>query len=138
MQVISKKSIVAYGLPMFIWFIVFIIVLGDSLLYAIPIALIGVYIFLYIRSHALFIDDEGVWVFRGVFSWQKGIYGIKWDDFGEALFYQNITSWLLKSYTIKIKNRFRSEHEIVLTHMYLGDFAVTKINSVFMKKYRKK
>ena len=47
-QAISKKSIVAYGLPMSIWFIVFVVALGDSLLNAIPIALIGVYIFLYI------------------------------------------------------------------------------------------
>lgn len=138
LQVLSKKSIVAYVLPMSIWFVVFIASLTNSLLFAILIALIGLYIVLYIRSYTLFIDDEGVWVLRGVFSWQKGIYGIRWDEFGEGVFYQDLTSWILKSYTIEIKHKFKEGHKIRLKQMNNGDIAITKINTVFMQKYRRK
>lgn len=135
-QVLSKKSIVAYILPMFLWFVVFSISLGAPL-FLVVVILIGVYTVAYIRSYTLFIDDEGVWVFRGVFPWQKGIYGVKWSDFNEGVFFQNFASWALKSFTIEVKNRYKDEPEIVLKHMHNGDSAITKMNSVFLQKYRR-
>lgn len=137
-NILSKKSIVAYGIPISVWFIVFVISIEESLLYAVPIALIGIYIVFYIRSYTLFIDDKGVWVLRGVFLWQKGIYGIRWDEFGEGVFYQDLTSWILKSYTIEIKHKFKEGHKIRLTQMKNGDIAITKINTVYMQKYQRK
>ncbi len=137
LQELSKKSIVAYILPVSIWFVAFTISISGALLIVIFVILIGVYIVAYIRSYTLFIDDEGVWVFRGVFPWQKGIYGVKWGDFNEGVFSQNFASWVLRSFTIEVKNRYKEEPEIVLKHMHNGDYAITKMNSVFMHKYRR-
>lgn len=135
---LSKKSIIAYLLPMPIWLIAFVASLNIMPLFAIFIALIGVYVIVYIRSYTLFIDDEGVWVFRGVFPWQKGIYGVKWGDFNEGVFFQNFASWALRSFTIEVRNRYKKESEIILTHMNNGDRAIEKINYIFFKKYRSK
>lgn len=137
-QMLSKKSIVAYMLPMSIWFIAFTISLSGNLLFVIFIILTGVYTIAYIRSYTLFIDDEGVWVFCGVFPWQKGIYGVKWGNFNEGVFFQNFVSWASRSFTIEVKNRYKKEPEIMLMFMHNGDIAVTKMNSVFMQKYRRK
>lgn len=135
-QELSKKSIVAYILPMLLWFVFFSISLGTPL-FLMVVILIGVYTVAYIRSYTLFVDDEGVWVFRGVFPWQQGIYGVKWGDFNEGVFSQNFASWALRSFTIEVKNRYKEEPEIVLKHMHNGDYAITKMNSVFMHKYRR-
>jgi len=137
-QELSKKSIVAYVVPMFIWFVAFTISLSGTLVFVIFIILIGVYTVAYIRSYTLFMDDEGVWVFRGVFPWQKGIYGVKWGDFNEGVFFQNFASWALRSFTIEVKNRYKEEFEIMLRYMHNGDSAITKMNSKFMQKYRRK
>ena len=137
-QELSKKSIIAYILPVSIWFVAFTISLTGPLLFVIFVILTGVYTVAYIRSYTLFIDDEGVWVFRGVFPWQKGIYGVKWGDFNEGVFFQNFASWALRSFTIEVKNRYKKESEIVLAHMHNGDMAVTEMNSVFFQKYRRK
>lgn len=136
-QELSKKSIVAYVVPMSIWLIAFTLSLNGNLLFVIFVILIGVYTVVHIRSYTLFMDDEGVWVFRGVFPWQKGIYGVKWGDFNEGVFFQNFASWTLRSFTVGVKNRYKEESEIVLEHMYNGDYAITKMNSIFMQKYRK-
>ena len=136
-QILSKKSIFAYILPVATWLIILIIALAISFFFALPVFLIGLYYILLLKSYKLFIDDEGVWVFRGVNSWDQGIYGIKWSDFGEAVFIQNLDSWVFRTYTIEIKNRFKEEPIIRLEHMHNGDIAVSKINNLFMHKYRK-
>jgi hypothetical protein len=81
-----------------------------------------------IRSVVLYTDDEGVWVYNGIFPWSKGIYGVKWRDVEDAVYSANFLSWLLKSYTVRIGHRFTKSSEIVLSHIARGHEAVMHIN----------
>jgi len=130
--ILARKSFTAYIKPMGIWFVVSIIASAISGILSIIGLLIGIGIVLYIKSYTLFVDDEGIWVFRGIFPWNKGIYGVRWRDFGEAEFYLNPISWSLKSYRIHIKNRYKEQPEFVLKDMHKGDEAVSQINAMSM------
>ena len=117
-----------------IWFFVWLISMLVSGFFGFLMLLVGLYIFLYIRSYVLFMDSKGLWVFRGVFPWQRGFYGVKWIDFDESLFYQNLASWALRSFTILAKNKYKKEVEIELKHMHDGDKVVHQINNFFLNK----
>ncbi len=127
--VLARKSYVAYILPMGIWLTVWSFILMDgnvwlNLLWPV----VGVLIVMYLRSYVLFMDDLGVWLRRGIFPWDRGIVGVRWRDLREGLFYLNPLSWLTRSYTIEIGNRYQDEPEILLTQMYRGDQAIMRIN----------
>ena len=130
--ILAKKSITAYFVPIGIWFIVWVIALSISVLLGLLVLVIGIAIVMQIKSYTLFVDEDGVWVFSGIFPWNKGIYGVKWRDFGEATYFLNSISWMLNSYTIKISNKYKQEDEIVLKDMHNGNIAVSQINEMFM------
>jgi len=134
--VVAKKSYVAYIKPMGIWFIVWLLISSESFLLSIPLLFVGYGIYTYINSYKLFINDDGVWVCRGNMQWNTGIYGLRWDEFGMAQFYQDPISWTLKSYRIEVKHKYKEQAEIVLEHMLHGDIAVTQINEVAMRLKR--
>jgi hypothetical protein len=91
---------------------------------------LGVFIvqFLTIRSVVLYTNDQGVWVYSGIFPWSKGMRGVKWRDIEDAVYVPNFLSWLLKSYTVRIGHRFTKSSEIVLPHIARGHDAVMHIN----------
>ena len=130
--VLSRKSFVGYLKPMGIWLLVWLVSASISFWLSAIVLLIGVLIFFYIRSYRLFVDDAGIWVFRGIFPWDRGIYGLRWEEYGLAVFYQNPLSWILKSYTIHVKNKYKEETIIDLSDMYRGDEAVSQINAMAM------
>ena len=81
-----------------------------------------------LRSVLLFTDAHGVWVFRGILPWSKGVSGVKWRDLEDAAYFPNFMSWLLRSYTIRVGHRFTKTSEIVLRHIARGHEAVALIN----------
>lgn len=81
-----------------------------------------------IRSVVLYTDDQGVWVYSGIFPWSKGTRGVKWRDVEDAVYFPNFLSWLLKSYTVRIGHRFTKSSEITLSHIARGQAAVIHIN----------
>ena len=83
-----------------------------------------------VRSTALYTDAEGIWVYRGIFPWSKGSFGIKWRDVEDATFFQNFFSWLFKSYTVRVGHRFTKTSEIVLPHIKRGHEAAMHINDL--------
>lgn len=87
-----------------------------------------VYRTLEMQSGKLYYDDIGVWYYSGILPWKKGVSGVKWRDLDEAIYEQNFSSWLFKSYTIRIGHRFTKQNEIRLTHMHHGDQSVALIN----------
>lgn len=88
-----------------------------------------VYQILSIRSVLLFTNDEGVWVFSGIFPWSKGTAGVKWRDLEDAVYFTGFWSWALKSYTVRVGHRFTKSSEIVLPHIARGNVAVEHINT---------
>ena len=81
------------------------------------------------RSVVLYYDDAGVWVYSGVMPWSRGVVGVKWRDFDEAAYERNFSSWLTRSWTIRISERPNRANAILLTHMAGGKAAVVALNA---------
>lgn len=134
-HVLSRKSWVAYlGLAVLVGVLLFATwqLYGRyqyvSMVALLAAALFAIYGFFSLRSVELYFDDIGVWVFSGVFPWNKGVAGVKWRDLDECVYEPGLFSWLCKSYTLRISNRYTKVSEIALTNMSRGDEAVVRIN----------
>ncbi|MDR1614196.1 MAG: hypothetical protein LBS26_01365 [Campylobacteraceae bacterium] len=88
---------------------------------------------LHTRSVVLYTNDDGVWVYSGIFPWSKGSSGVKWRDIDEASFQTGFTSWLLKTYDIRVGHRFTKDSEIMLHNIFNGHEAVMHINKLHKK-----
>ena len=91
---------------------------------------------LYIHSFKLFTQEDGVWVYSGVFPWNKGVYGVKWRDLNEATFRQGFIGWLFKSYKVTLTNRYTANNEIILPHIKNGHEAAAHINDLHIGRVR--
>jgi len=131
-------SWIAYVSPIIIFLIIFSI--GVALfantykIAGIIVSLIAIVLvtfqFLSIRSITLYTDDDGVWVYRGILPWSKGVSGVKWRDLEDAVYLTGFLSWALRSYTIRIGHRFTKTSEIVLPNIARGNLAVEHINQL--------
>lgn len=90
----------------------------------------SVYKVLYMKSVRLYTDDIGVWLFRGVFPWSKGVIGVKWRDIEDAMYYTGFLSWMFRSYTVRIGHRFTKTSEIFVYNLAAGHKAVEHINQL--------
>lgn len=124
-RILARKSWTAYIRVFFL-----------GLLLTVPVVAFLVYQVMEIRSHQLYVDDIGIWHSRGILPWSKGISGVKWRDLDEAVFFQGMGSWLLKSYTVRIGHRFTKANEIVMTHMASGHQAVMTVNAMHQELVR--
>lgn len=82
----------------------------------------------YLTQIRLYTDDQGVWVFRGVFPWNRGVYGVNWRDFEDVIFFTGFFYWLAKGYPVTIRPRFSSNPKICLPPIHRGREAVEEIN----------
>ncbi len=148
-----KKSWVAYLrliIPTAIIFFISILVGGvivksifgnSSPLLPISFLMTGIYFvlsLLTIKSYKLFYDEDGIWVYSGIFPWNKGISGIKWRDLDEAVYQTGFVSWAVHSYSIRLSHRYTKASEILLKDMAKGDKAVATINELHIEYLRKK
>ena len=92
------------------------------------VALFFLHRVLMMYSVMLYIDDDGVWVYQGVFPWSRGSNGVKWRDLEEAVYFPNFFSWMFRSYTVRLTQRFTHEGQILLRNIYRGHTAVETIN----------
>ena len=129
-DVIARKAWTAYVWPTSVTVIVSAVMGSfDFFLGTLPV-LYFLYSIFMIRSYKLYINNEGVWIYSGIFPWNKGSNGVKWRDLDSAIYYTGFLSWAFKSYRMMISHRFTKDNEIFLTHMWCGDQAVMKINSL--------
>lgn len=102
---------------------------------AVVVALsIFAYQVLYLRSMIIFTNDDGVWVYRGLLPWNKGIVGVKWRDIEDAVFFTGFVSWMFNSYSIRVGHRFTKASEIYIANVKDGREAVGHINEVHRAK----
>jgi len=92
-------------------------------------ALIVGYRFLSIRSVQLYYDEAGVWLASGILPWKKKLNGVKWRDMDEASYESNFWSWLFRSYTVRISQRYTQDTEIFASGMARGKDAVASVNA---------
>ncbi|GFO61743.1 hypothetical protein GMST_40680 [Geomonas silvestris] len=137
-EIIGKKSWTAY-LPLFVVSLLVILLVAPILalisqhLAALFILVITVHLMSSVRalqSIYLYYNRTGVWVSYGFLPWNRGGYGVKWRDLEGAVYYTNFSSWIFKSYTVRISHRFTKTSEIYLTDMARGDLAVSRINEL--------
>lgn len=83
-----------------------------------------------IRAVKLFTDETGVWLFKGVFPWQKGYSGTKWADIGSAGYRTGFVSWALRSYRVEVEHRFTRTTELSVRHLRYGNLAVEHMNQI--------
>ena len=83
-------------------------------------------------SVRVFTDDAGVWMFSGIFPWEKGLRGVQWRDVGEAGYTQGLASWMFRSYSIRVSHRFTQGAELAVRNVHLGNLAVEHVNSVLI------
>jgi hypothetical protein len=133
---VYRISWVAYIKPVMLSLLAWLFALGLSqaniwAATALTLIIFGyaVYQVLMLRSVQLYTDADGVWVYRGIFPWNKGVSGVKWRDLEDAVFFPNFLSWALKSYTVRVGHRFTKSSEIVLRNITGGNDAVLHINS---------
>jgi len=81
-------------------------------------------------SVRMFTDENGVWMQSGIFPWEKGISGVQWRDVGQAGYTQGFLSWALRSYEVRVSNRFTNGAELYLRNVHRGNLAVEHVNSV--------
>lgn len=135
-----KLSWVAYVRPL----IVFLILCGLSVLLAavnewlcvvgvVVSFLLFVYQVLLLRTVSIYTNANGVWMFRGLFPWSKGITGVKWRDLEEASFFMGFVSWACNSYSIRVGHRFTKTSEMFIANVRDGKDAVEHINSTHMQ-----
>lgn len=86
-----------------------------------------------IRAVKIYSDEDGIWVYAGIFPWNRGSSGIKWRDLDEAVYFTGFFSWLFKSYTIKLTHRYTKSNEIVVADVWRGNKLVQEINERHME-----
>lgn len=89
-----------------------------------------VYQVLYLRSLRLFTDNEGVWLYRGILPWNKGIIGVKWRDVEDAVYLTGFVSWAFNAHSVRIGHRFTKTSELTIANVKDGRDAVAHINEV--------
>jgi hypothetical protein len=87
-----------------------------------------VYNVLFLKSVRLYTDDLGVWLYRGILPWSRGVRGVKWRDIEDATCYMGFFSWMFRSYTVRIGHRFTKTSEIIVPNLAQGHKAVEHIN----------
>ncbi len=132
---IFRISWVAYLKPVGVSLLALLVTIGvtqaniwASLVLALLILTYAAYQIFMLRSIQLYTDLDGVWVYRGIFPWNKGVSGVKWRDLEDAVFFPNFLSWALQSYTVRVGHRFTKSSEIVLRNIANGKEAALHIN----------
>ena len=65
-----------------------------------------VYYLVKTRRCMAFTDDDGVWFYSRIFPWSRGLRGVRWENFDQAQFRTGIFSWLCRSYTVYLLDRY--------------------------------
>lgn len=89
-----------------------------------------VYSVMLTNSIRLFTDENGVWIESGVFPWEKGVSGVQWRDLGQAGYTPGFMNWALRSYDVRISNRFTTGAELYLPNVHRGNLAVEHVNAI--------
>ena len=136
-QVVGVKSWLSYGATVILALLLFFVALpfafrwGDEVAAGVlgVSALIVGCRFASTRAVVLYYDDVGVWVYSGILPWRRGVTGVKWRDLDEAAYEKSFTSWLTRSWTVKVSHRYTRANEILLTNIAGGKAAVAAINA---------
>ncbi len=102
---------------------------------AVILALLWIYYELaYIQSKKLLINGTGVWYFCGILPWRKTSNGIQWRNLGVVSYRNSFMTYITKSYTIQISDRYSEKVVLSVDNLQNGQFILTKINAILSEK----
>lgn len=144
-----KLSWIAYIRPIIIFIIILIVGIALGLSKTTGFSITGYFVVLlgavnflcsliFIRTLRLYLNEDGVRLFRGIFPWTKGIVGTNWRDISDANFHTGLISWATNSYRVRIGHRFTKTSELIVPHVKNGKTAVITINEKIASKFRDK
>lgn len=83
-----------------------------------------------LRSMKLYADADGVWYYRGLMPWNRGVRGMRWRDLDIAGYQPGLISWLTSSYGVTFAHRFNPDGDMRLGHIAHGDQAAMEFNEI--------
>jgi hypothetical protein len=63
------------------------------------------------------IDENGVWYYQGIFPWTVTADGLTWKNLERGWLIQGFSSWVLRSWTVRIIHRYNSDKRFDVKHM---------------------
>lgn len=84
---------------------------------------------LWIRRVRLYSNEDGIWCYRGILPWRRGVVGINWRDVRQASYDTGFIRWLTKAYPVQVDNRFTDTGPITLSHVHRGHEFVGHVNA---------
>lgn len=133
---LARKSWAAYVAPVtvaavaLLGFVPFLWVFFHPLAIAVAVITIGAttYTVALLRSYQLFMDERGVWLYRGILPWNKGVIGVRWRDVAGAVYFNSFMSWVCQAYSIEVQHRFTQGNALWVGSLHFGRDAVARIN----------
>lgn len=92
--------------------------------------------FYYLATLRLIINNDGVYLFRGIFPWTKGMTGTLWQDIADAQYFPGFIAWATRTYSIQVRFRFNKSNETFVPYIWKGHQAVMLINQTLQERAR--
>lgn len=92
--------------------------------------------FYYLWTLHLIINNDGVYLFRGIFPWTKGTTGTLWQDIADAQYFPGFIAWVTRTYSIQVRFRFNKSNETFVPYIWKGHQAVMLINQTLQERAR--
>lgn len=133
--IVYIKEIVYATLVISLWYYLAPLMKSKMILNCLQVGVVvGLIIILYRMYYTwtirLYANDSGIWVYRGVFPWARGVYGMKWGDFEDCVVTQKFIYWLTNSHPVILRTRFSKNPEIYLPPIFAARKAAQYINNV--------
>ncbi len=94
----------------------------------------NVYSIALIQSKKLIINSQGVWFISGIIPWKKTSMGLQWRNIGVVSYANNLSTYLTKSYTVFIHDRYSENAAVAIKDIENGDLIISTINDILAKK----
>lgn len=90
---------------------------------------------LYLRSRVLFVDEEGVWMKTGYVEWNRGVHGLWWREYGDAVYFnRGLWDWKLNTGALHVRHRYKKGAKaIAFTEIDRPAGAAEAIEAAFRK-----
>jgi hypothetical protein len=110
--------------------------LKSKIFYFVLVALIiwNVYSIALIQSKKLIVNSQGVWFVSGIIPWKKTSMGLQWRNIGVVSYANNLSTYLTKSYTVFIHDRYTENVAVSIKDIENGDLIISTINDILSKK----
>lgn len=82
----------------------------------------------YLYSVKLYTNEKGAWLYRGVLPWNKGTYGVRWEEMDDATYCSGFLAWATNNYEIEIRHRFTKDIEIYARRVKDGHKFALEVN----------